>query len=716
MSARRTRTLGGARLPLCAAALGAALAVSSSASAFSTRIHIVIANDLRDAASSDGRSIPLRFSPYSVVLSADDARAIASHPRELRAGAIGPDNTAFPGMTDPSHAIEQRPFEQCQLLYQEAILDEERAYALGCFLHGATDAVAHHYVNYMTGETFTLTPISAARESSWDNVVRHITAESAIQKAAFDLRPTAFAAAALDHRIPKAFVLRAYFDRQSPLWQLMAARPKAKFDAARAADPGASLLSVVTTADLAAADHLSLLPVYLDEVDRERVKLRATISGRLADLQDATTADGATLGVGPGGDGTLGTADDDTACTVSCPSLYATYYVYVALLEPRYDAANAPLPSAFDKISDELRADLFAFLPAYADTVENVSMRLNTPLAPGSEQFSLNASEVAALFAPLDAWASDLTTIDYETLTQSVLPGWVLSVQNALNAVGINVRVSDIVEALFEPFIQPIKDAIEAYAIDQVKTHLGTLVTEYRAKESVILAEYDARLLAAAHPDLGTTPIARFFDAGLYAHSFNVAAAAWSNPAVVLPLGDDAVGVGPASFDASHAPAWMQAAVCSHLRDAIFPFGIDVKGALTVGRDPASGLERRMDAVVTDDSPVECHDGSLSEFAGAPTVESCRLIDVAGLKLDPAHRGTVSRAHPPGLGDEPVPCADVVVDGLPEPPIGGGGAAGSAGGAAGLGAGGASGGAAAAGGGTVAATPPVSGADEGGCG
>ena len=708
----------GSRHVLAGAAALLTLAAAGSADAFSTRLHIKFSNDLRDELVASGNNtIPLRFTPYSVTLTAQDAQAIIDNPLEFRAGAIGPDNTAFPGMTDPSHAVEQRPFEQCELLYQEAILGEERAYALGCFLHGATDAVAHHYVNYMTGETFTLNPLSAAREMDFDNVVRHIVAESQIQKAAYTAQPGAFGNGMLSHRIPKAFVLRSYYDTSHPLWQMMAARANAEFEAARTANPGASLVTLIVDAGLAPADHLVMAPIYLQEADVARVDVRAGVEARIAELQNPGTTDGATLGVTAGSDGVLGTSDDDTACTLTCAQLYATYKVYVSLLEPRFDAMNMPLPSAFDKISDKLREDLFKFLPAYMDVIENVSSKLNEPLGPSDDQFSLDSSQVTGLFQPLNDWASDLTTIDYTTLAQAALPGWIITLQNTLNAVGINIQVADIIEALFDPFVRPIKDAIKAYAIDQVQMFIGQLVDEVKAKEAVILAEYDGKLAAAAHPMLtGGNAVDNFFNSGIYGYSFNITAATFANHAVVLPVGNHPVGVGPSTFDASHSLSWMQAGVCDYLREAIFPFGTDVKGILTV-RQGGEDLE----AQVTDDSPIECHDGSLSEFTQSPSQAVCSLIDLEGLKLDPAHQGSVSRSHPPSLSDVTVMCDGIDVPGLPPPPAGVGGTGGGSGGGAGSPAGGTGGsgtsGAGGDGGSSVNATKPNSSSgDDGGCG
>src|SRR5262249_29443326 len=159
----------------------------------------------------------------------------------------------------------QRPFEQCELLYQAAVIAEEKAYALGCFLHGSTDAVAHHFVNYFSGETFTLNPLSNSHQFSLENAVRHIVHESMIQRSALTLAPEKFTFGELTHAIPDGFLLRAYFDQQSPLWQLMSARAKAKLDAARTQNPSSPLWLVIPTAGLAVADHLVLSPIYLSE-------------------------------------------------------------------------------------------------------------------------------------------------------------------------------------------------------------------------------------------------------------------------------------------------------------------------------------------------------------------------------------------------------------------------------------------------------------------
>ena len=182
MGCFRGRALAGAVMVW----MGGSLFGAAPAEAYTTRVHIAMANEIRrNVIAEGGGGIRLMGSGLVVELTAEDSAAIMDEPLAFRAGAIaiGPDNLVFPAMTDGSHGVEQDPYRQCELLYEEALTRRERAYALGCFLHGATDAIAHHLVNAFTGETFTLTPISEARESSFDNVVGHIVTEATIQEA-----------------------------------------------------------------------------------------------------------------------------------------------------------------------------------------------------------------------------------------------------------------------------------------------------------------------------------------------------------------------------------------------------------------------------------------------------------------------------------------------------------------------------------------------------
>jgi len=630
---------------------------------------MMIANKVREGLiAGNGSAIRLKFGSHEVRLSDVDKRAIMDNPLAFRAGAVGPDNMAFPGMTDPSHAIGQKPFVQCQKLYDLALTDPERAYAMGCFLHGVTDAVAHHYVNFMSGETFTLTPITAARQTNYSNVVRHIIAESMIQKAAFKQDAAAFSLGQLTHTLPKDFLQRTYLSTSSPLWQLMAHHAKAKFDAAVAAQPSASLVTIVQSLDIAPADHLVLAPVYLQRIDQARQQITTDIMTAVSNMQNRSTPEGGMLRVTAGADGKLGTSDDGTSCTVTCADLYAKYFTYVALLAPRQDAQGRPLPSALEKISDKLRDDLNGFLPAYLATIESLSAKLNAPLggaSSGTEGFDISAAEIDQMFKPLVDWSDRITTLDYQVVINAVVPDWLLSLQNALQAVGINVSIPNIVKTLLEPFVRPIKDALKAYVIDKAKAFIGDLTSQYKAQLDVVLAEYDMRLKSYAAPGLSGTTLDHFYDSGLFGHAFNIAAATLANHAAGLPIGESDVlgGIGPASFDASHTLAWSQAAVCDYLRGPIFPLGIDVTGSLSVRSDKDYVAQPK------GDSPVECHDGSLSMFSSMPSAMSCGLVDTPSLITDSAHRGSPTRAFPPQFASEMPSCQNIVVPGLPEPPV-----------------------------------------------
>ena len=173
--------------------LAVLLCASAAVEAFPTRVHIMLSNKIRAALVDSGDStIQFEGSPFKVKLRQEDADAILDHPLAFRAGAVGPDNLLFPGMTDATHGMKFHPYDQCEVLYREAFTSEEKAFAMGCYLHGATDAVAHHFVNFFSGETFTLNPVSKGRQSSFSNVARHILIEGLILDAALEGEPENF--------------------------------------------------------------------------------------------------------------------------------------------------------------------------------------------------------------------------------------------------------------------------------------------------------------------------------------------------------------------------------------------------------------------------------------------------------------------------------------------------------------------------------------------
>ena len=83
---------------------------ASTAEAYTTRVHIALANEIRrNVIAEGGGGIRLMGSGLVVQLTDEDSAAIMDEPLAFRAGAIGPDNLVFPAMTDGSHGVEQDP-------------------------------------------------------------------------------------------------------------------------------------------------------------------------------------------------------------------------------------------------------------------------------------------------------------------------------------------------------------------------------------------------------------------------------------------------------------------------------------------------------------------------------------------------------------------------------------------------------------------------------
>lgn len=640
--------------PALAAAL--ALVPASSARAFTTRVHIVLANDVIAALETSGDgTLRLRWSEHSVQLPMRDAEAIVAEPLAFRAGAIGPDNTVFPAMTDGTHGVEQDPYRQCEMLYQEAFTQAERAYALGCFLHGATDAIAHHFVNHFTGETFTLNPISSSRESSYDNVVGHIVTESTIQSAIYRADPGAFSSSELQHEIPQDFVLRQYFDVDSALWQRMARHPVEKWEAAQAASPNGNLLSWAGSAGFATWEHIAMAPRYIDELQRLREELRVWMEARIAEL--ATDSD---INAMPGPDARIGTPDDVTACSGGCPREYGEYWVLVHLLAPRFDTRGMPLPSAFDLISTDLGDNLYGFLPAFVQVIANVSAELNAGITDGGDHgLDINRARIAAVFDPVDTWADETFSINWTAAGMAVTPEWYEAVSGFLAMLQVSIGIGDFLRQFFDPIVQQIRDALIAQVRDRAVAFVEELLTEYDLGRPRWQTQVDEGLAASAPTALGGHALDEALDSGLLAYAFNLTAASLANHEVLL-VGSDPIGNGPASFDASYTPEWTQIGACDYLREAVFPLGTGLRPLLSVQQGASTYL-----GVVPTETPIECHDGSLMSF-GAPGPTSCAHVALDALLVNP--RGSLTRAYPPAHASGTPGCRGLVVPGLPPPP------------------------------------------------
>lgn len=644
------------RRPFSAVLLTIIVLWAAPASAFTTRVHIVLSNEIRQSLieSGDG-TIRLRWSTHSVQIPRADADAIVNQPEAFRAGAIGPDNTVFPAMTDGTHGVEQDPYRQCELLYGEAFTEAERAYALGCFLHGATDAIAHHFVNHFTGETFTLSPLSLSRVEGYHNVIGHIVTESVIQGAIYESDPTAFSALALDHEIPQDFVLRTYFDVDSPIWQRMAQHPMERWEAARAADPEGDLTSWVSAAELAPWEQIAMAPQYVEELERLRAGVRDTMTARIATL--ATDPD---IDAEPGPDGMIGTVDDETACSASCPAEFGEYWILVHLLAPRFDTRGNPLPSAFDKISTDLGANLYEFLPAFVQVIQNISTELNGEITDaGDHGLDVDRARITALFAPVDDWAARTFAIDWTSAGMAVGPDWYNDLSAFLSMFSVRVTIPDILGLLLQPIVDQIRDALITQVRDRAATFIDTLKGEYDRDRGGWETDVANGLAASRPPALDGHALDYVGDSGLIAHAFNLTAASLASHEVLL-VAADPIANGPTSFDASYTPEWTQIGLCDYLREAVFPYGMGLRPLLSVEQGATF-----YGGTMPEDAPVECHDGSLSSF-GAPSATSCAHTDLDMLLT--AGSGSLSRAYPPAHASGAPACRGLRIPGLPEPP------------------------------------------------
>jgi hypothetical protein len=668
-TARRAGALG--RLAGFVSGFAVVMLIHSPVQAFSTRVHMAISNKIRAALIASGDySIPLKGSDKKVTIPAEDAEAILNYPTYFRAGCVGPDNFIFPAQTDASHAVGHRPYEQCQRLYDNAVMPYERAYALGCFLHGATDAMAHHYVNFLTGETFTLNPLADNRANGFSNVIRHIVAESMIQDAFLDTDPAEFTQESMSHTLPVGYLLRNYYTPTSELWELMGGHQRHKWEEHKAAHPDMPALALLATAGLAPWEHLVLMPIYIEEIDLQIVEFRANLEWELEALKQDSS-----LQPTPGPDQILGTFDDKTGCDITCPQTYAKYFVHVGLLLERRDAWDDPLPAPIDLVLDKLRQDLHELNFVMVTTIAGLSAKLNEGLVEGQhdEQYNLSPEQQTSLLAPLTEWQAKTFNLDTKTLLYSILPTDLQTLDSLLANTGLNLTA--VIENALKVLIDPIKKQINDYIVGQIKEYLEPLLAQLQQLLDPLKKEYTDRLNAASDPALGGNLLQHWKDSGLFYYSFNITAVTLANHGMILPnpdLDDNAegAGLGPATFDAAYTMFWSQPGLCDYLRDHVFPFGMGMNALITVKKD---GKIYKGDAkgdvlVPSGDAPIECHDGAYNKWATAPSETNCFLTTLDVLLTD--KKGCMSRGFPPEFHPVDAVCRNLVVPGLPLPPSG----------------------------------------------
>lgn len=679
--------------------LAAIAAVPSTASAYSVKVHIHLANEIRaelirnmdrvGCTEEDawcGKPAIKLLGPDGadkyVLLSDDNAEAIRDNPEFWRGGAIGPDNTVFPGMTDPSHAWHFFPFSQCQAMVENSKDSAERAYALGCYLHGITDNNVHHVVNYFSGETFTLFPKDQAEDGelkfSLMNVVRHMTVEGKIEKALEAANPDAFKPANLEHKIAGDLYRRVYLDPTDGtrgLWHWFAGGlVERKNDALRAAhldgfDPQHDLETSIedlkeegitidldgrvmeayveflktggtvdglTPGSLAPHDYVLLLPEIVEDVKRLLDITEARGVARMDALVDEWKAEG--------------------ECSLTCPILSTKKKLWEHLFK-----GTANSRSLYGQAVDLKKEQLDGVVAGYIGTVERLS---NLIVAKGPGGLSL--SDIQFAIEPLANAIDQVTDFPYEVL----FPQWAVDIIEDIAPLrsfleGTVRLVTDefkaqIVARMTE-YTAQLKEQLLAMAPEAVQ-HLHDKAQELR---DIALAQIDEAKLDALGIDLSDADAAlsSFDRSVLYMNSFNSIAGVLANSELVFSTEPTSfAGGGPVSFDASYQVGYTQMSVCGDLAEAFYPCGTS---AIEVLQPDYTSCER-VDVITPEMEPhVECHDGSATEFTDDPNQATCVRRDLEQI-IGPTegHLGSYTLAYPPEHADRGPECRDLEVPGL----------------------------------------------------
>ncbi len=663
------------------------VALPSIASAYTVRIHVHLANAIRDnmvktwtetgdpgirLLAPDGARV------HTVALTVEHAEAIRDFPEYFRAGSIGPDNTVFPGLTDPSHGWIFAPFSQCQALLDEARTGEERAYALGCFLHGTSDTVAHHLVNFFSGQTFTMFPIDAAEDGelkfSLLNVVRHATVESLIEKALERADPTAFTSENLVHKLPIDLIRRVYLqpnDGGRGLWHWFAGGLVArKNEALQAAyldgyDPTEDIgftieeikerefavdldrkiiqayldflksgapITTLRPGGLAPADYVLLLPEIVEDMRRLLAIAQRRGEQRLAEVEAEWAAEG--------------------ECSILCPVLFGKVKLYRHLFAPAEDGQ----PSRFHNAVAVKLNELDKVVVSYLESVEKLS---NLIVARGLTEISL--TELNEAISPMETAISGVTSFPYEELFPQALVDFIHNVQS----------LRELLEGMQDLLLERLKEHI----VERIREHLVELRAQLKAltPEAVLMIKdhiektkqkLRERLSEEklARLDLNDTdPLAAWPTSVAYMNTFNAVAGVLGNPEVVFPTGPSSFFAGPVSFDASYQIDYSQLALCEDLRAIFYPCGTSTAEML---QSDSKHCET-FDAAPDGNPPIECHRHDVTQFADSPDPEACRKQLLEELEdFHNGHVGSYTLAYPPELAANPPSCMSPTIPGI----------------------------------------------------
>lgn len=671
------------------------------AEAFPSKIHIYIANqihaDLQRNMTEHGRPYLtlMGAEPRYVLIADEDADAILNNVEFFRAGAVGPDNTPLPGLTDPTHAWAFAPYSQCQRLVELSETPQERAYALGCFVHGIGDNTVHHVVNYFAGQSFTFFPIAALDEEGnlqegWLNVVRHMTTESNMVAAAQAADPSGFTPEMMHHQIPLDLVERTYWesgegDRGFWHWYTridgLVARKNEALQAAQlnGFDPNNDLELTIeeirasgVTVDvnrevidayvtflqdggsipgyrdsaLEPADYVILLPEIISDI--RRLMAIAETSGRNRMEQDH-----------PGGDCGL--------LSLECRMMWHLYGP---------DDGGA---SHFQQALDRKNLELDNIMGAYLSTIENLSNLLVGAPAEGNGHggLVLDRETIAQAIGPLRQAINNVTDFPWEQL----FPDWAVEILDRF----------EFLQAFLEGIFDLINHQFTILILDQVEAAMNEVRERFRALVQVALedqsnrmhelrsdleARVEQRKLEAMDLDLTQAEgiYANFPTSVLYMNAYNGSVGVLANSTTVFIPTASGFFSGPTSYDASFQLEYTQMALCSSLRQSFYPCGTSVGEMLQPNYQTCETLE--IDEQV--EPPVECYRYSNTEFVYTdedlravrrgelqPDLEVCRrqsLEAIVGGHFD--QLGSYSLSYPPEFADGRPTCGEPAIPGV----------------------------------------------------
>lgn len=687
------------RLSLVALSL-AMLLTSRSASAFSVRVHVYLANAIHDElarnVTDSGRPLVRLMQPDSadpawVQLADIDARAILLNPEFFRGGAIGPDNTVMTGLTDPSHAWAFRPFHQCQALVGEAAAEEqrqrdagvaeeeldlsERAYALGCFLHGISDNAAHHVVNFLAGETFTFYPKESASADGlqWSmlNVARHIVVETSFEKSLLE-QDAAFTGeqryragvmtepvddAALEHRIAIDLVRRVYFDNENEewtgLWSFFADELVLAKTLRLRLELGLSPMGGIQNALLGAEDEAwdddtKVVNAYVDFLANGYNGVSFTPADYIIFLPELTR------------DIKLFYTIVNEQGRWLAQNITSLRPITKAMLNNAFaprnaagevDWENGTEPSRFEGVMEIKFAELDSFVVKYIESVENLS---NLNITVGL--LNSTSEQRREAIKPLSDAVSVVTTINYQILFSD-------------NVIQILSEVSDVI-AVLDGLFALITEKVEEYILGQIRDHLEALKGAFdplKAQAEVYMHELERQAVSQLGLELDGGVFSTYLDSVLYMNAYNSVVGVISNRDVAV-ANTSGLFAGPVSFDASYQLEYNQLALCGDLRAVFYPCGANAS-------DMLQGNYRTCQPLTDVLNPaVECHAQSATAFASMPTTADCAPTELDefldGMAPD---QGSYTLAFPPSsqhLAGEPPACwiegLAIVNDGAPE--------------------------------------------------